>query len=81
MDISIIVPVYNEEESLKPLYDEISTVLDFLNQESEVIFINDGSSDSSLKILRELEKADSRVKAVAFRRNYGQTAAMQAGFD
>lgn len=81
MQLSIIVPVYNEEDSLRPLYEEISAVLDDLNMLSEIIFINDGSKDGSLTVMRELEVSDSRVRVVEFRRNYGQTAATQAGFD
>lgn len=80
MKLSIIVPVYNEEESLRPLFAKILEGLKFLEpEESEIIFVDDGSRDQSLLVLRELAATDARVKVVSFRRNFGQTAALSAG--
>src|SRR5512144_2822056 len=79
--ISVTVPVFNEEQSLRLLYEKVRDVLDGLNRLWELIFVNDGSSDSSATVLDSLAREDSRVKVVHFRRNFGQTAAMMAGFD
>lgn len=79
--ISVTVPVYNEADSLPQLYTQITEVLRGLNRPWELILVNDGSSDSSAQVLDELAARDASVKVVHFRRNYGQTAAMMAGFD
>lgn len=79
--ISVTVPIYNEEDNLMILYQKVSTVLDNLKQPWELILINDGSSDQSKEILDEIAGKDKNVKVVHFRRNYGQTAAMMAGFN
>ncbi len=81
MLLSVIVPIYNEEENIQLLYDELKEVLSALKEEHEIIFIDDGSSDRSLEILQSVQEKDSRVIVVSFRRNFGQTAAMSAGFD
>jgi glycosyltransferase involved in cell wall biosynthesis len=81
VDLSIIVPLFNEEESLVPLYNQLMPVLTKLGKSFEIIFINDGSTDSSYAVLCRLAEADPKVKVVNFRRNFGQTAAMSAGFD
>lgn len=81
LDLSLVIPVYNEEENLGPLAAEIRAALDGEPLSYEVIFIDDGSSDSSFACLEELATADDRVVAIRFRRNYGQTAAFAAGFD
>lgn len=78
--LSIVVPVMNEEDNLPLLYGEISEVLASLQQAYEIIFVDDGSTDHSRAILRALAFADPRVRVVLFRRNYGQTAALSAGF-
>lgn len=78
--ISIVVPVYNEEESLRPLWEALCPVLDGLENAAEVLFCDDGSSDESAGVLKELAAEDPRIKVVYFRRNFGQTAAMDAGF-
>jgi glycosyltransferase involved in cell wall biosynthesis len=80
-DLSIVVPVYNEEENLRPLFNEIRAALDGRDLDYEVVFVDDGSRDDSFKILRQLHQEDGRVTAVRFRRNFGQTAAFAAGFD
>lgn len=78
--VSVIVPVYNEEESLPPLYDALTRALDALGRPWEIVFCDDGSRDRSLAILSEWAERDPRLKIVSFRRNFGQTAAMDAGF-
>lgn len=80
-DLSIVVPVYNEVENLRPLLNEISTALAPETLDYEVIFINDGSSDGSSQLLKELAQENGRVVVINFRRNFGQTAAFAAGFD
>ncbi|MCS6873689.1 MAG: glycosyltransferase family 2 protein [Pyrinomonadaceae bacterium] len=80
-EISIFLPVYNEEENLKLLHEKIQKVLERINRKAEVIYIDDGSTDSSLRILRQIASTDERVRVIALRRNYGQTAAMSAGID
>jgi glycosyltransferase involved in cell wall biosynthesis len=81
LDLSIIVPLFNEEESLVPLYNQLLAVLSRLGKSFEIIFINDGSSDGSYAVLCRLAEADPKVKVINLRRNFGQTAAMSAGFD
>src|SRR5436305_5166895 len=81
MDLSIIVPLYNEEESVDALYEEVRAAADGLGREWELLLVDDGSSDATPAKLRQLCARDRRVTAVRFRRNYGQTAALQAGFD
>ncbi|HEX6384427.1 MAG TPA: glycosyltransferase family 2 protein [Anaerolineae bacterium] len=79
-DLSIIVPVFNEAENLRPLMAEISVALANEALDYEVIFIDDGSTDGSFDLLRRLHREDNRVVAIRFRRNHGQTAAFAAGF-
>lgn len=81
-DLSLIIPLYNEEANLPLLYDSIKKALEPLQQNWEVIFVDDGSQDKSLDVLKALAKKDPRhVRAVIFRRNFGQTAAITAGID
>lgn len=79
--LSVVSPVYNEAENLRELYSKIKAVLTNLNKESEVIFVDDGSSDNSFRLLQEIAANDAGVKIIHFIRNYGQTAALSAGFD
>lgn len=81
MDISIVVPLYNEEENVRLLYEEIASVLDTMTCQSEIVFADDGSRDKTLDILENIQQQDPRVRVVSLRRNFGQTAAMTAGFD
>ena len=81
VDISIIVPLYNEADSIVPLYDSLTEVMRSINKKYEIIFIDDGSIDKTCEIAEELHKNDENLKVIKFRRNYGQTPAMQAGFD
>lgn len=79
--LSVIVPLYDEQESIGPLYEAIAAVLDAMPQRSEIVFVDDGSTDGTYTRIARLHRSDARVRCVRFRRNYGQTAAMQAGFD
>ncbi|MBN1401201.1 MAG: glycosyltransferase family 2 protein [Anaerolineae bacterium] len=81
MDLSIVVPVYNEEENIPYLYDQLTQVLEPLGLEYEIICADDGSRDDSFALLKALAERDSRVKVIRFRRNFGQTAGFSAGFD
>ncbi len=81
VDLSIVIPIYNEEENLPILYEKLKEVLDKLGKNYEIIFVNDGSTDRSWEIIKQLAEKDPHVVGVNFRRNYGQTAAMSAGFD
>ncbi len=80
-DLSVVVPIHNEEENVEPLYAELKEVLDGTNGSHEMVFVDDGSRDASLEKLRAITKDDPRVTIVELRRNFGQTAAMAAGFD
>lgn len=80
--ISLIVPCYNEEQSLPYFWKEMTSVMDKMNYlDFEVIFVNDGSRDGTLELLRQLAKQDSRAKYISFSRNFGKEAAMYAGFE
>lgn len=79
--LSIVIPAYNEEENIPILYEKLKKVLDSLGEDYEVIFVDDGSTDSTFDILRELATKDKRIKVLRFKRNYGQTAALSAGFE
>jgi len=79
MKISVIVPVYNEEESLVPLAEEIKAVFVVGDFDYEIIFVDDGSVDQGLAVLKSIALADRRVKIISFRKNQGQTAALVAG--
>src|SRR5687768_9998518 len=80
-EVSIFLPVYNEEPNLMPLHAKLDEALKTLDRSAEIVYVDDGSTDGSLAVLRELALQDSRVRVVALRRNYGQTAAMAAGID
>lgn len=79
--ISIVVPCYNEEESLPYFYDEVEKVVKKIKAEIEYVFVNDGSSDNTLKILKFLAKKDKRVRFISFSKNFGKEAAMLAGLE
>ncbi|MGH2486438.1 MAG: glycosyltransferase family 2 protein [Ktedonobacterales bacterium] len=78
--ISVVVPVYNEEESVQPLYDALTGQLRALGRAYEIIFVDDGSRDASYLRLKALHEQDEHVKVVRFRRNFGKTPALVAGF-
>lgn len=81
MDLSIVVPVYNEEENIQALYDQLTAVLEPLGRTYEVICTDDGSTDRSFEKLKAIAQRDPRWKVIRFRRNFGQTAGFSAGFD
>jgi glycosyltransferase involved in cell wall biosynthesis len=80
-DLSIVVPIYNEAESLPELISELEYVLSGLNLSYEILAVDDGSRDESISVLRRLQKEVPQIEIVALRRNFGQTAAFSAGFD
>ena len=80
-DISVFLPVYDEEANLLPLHAKLDEALKKLDVSAEIVYVDDGSADGSLQVLREIASRDPRVRVVALRRNYGQTAAMAAGID
>lgn len=79
--ISVVIPIHNEEPSILPLYDRLTVVLEGLNQPYELIFVDDASTDRSFDLLANLVETDPRLKVIRLRRNFGQTAALSAGFD
>jgi glycosyltransferase involved in cell wall biosynthesis len=79
--VSIVIPLLNEADSLPNLYQQLNQMMDSLDRTCEIVLIDDGSTDGSFNILRQLQKADPRVRAIKLRRNFGQTAAFSAGFD
>jgi len=79
--LSILIPIFNEEENIPSLYDRLLAALKKIGRPYEVIFIDDGSSDGSLEILLDISKKNSNVKIISFSRNFGQTAALSAGID
>ncbi|MCD6661258.1 MAG: glycosyltransferase [Lentimicrobium sp.] len=81
MDISVVIPVFNEDESLPELYAWIQRVMHDNKFSFEVIFVDDGSSDNSWKVIEELKTSDNRVRGIKFRRNYGKSAALNKGFE
>jgi glycosyltransferase involved in cell wall biosynthesis len=80
MDISVVLPIYNEKDNLVPLLDELQGVLDATGKEYEVIAVDDGSNDGSVEVLKSVAADRKRLKALFFRRNCGQAAAFDAGF-
>ncbi len=78
---SLIIPIYNEEETIPELYRRVSDVMDSLDDSVELILINDGSGDRSLKLMRELQERDARVCYISFARNFGHQAAVTAGLN
>src|SRR5262245_9800319 len=80
-EVSVFLPVFNEEPNLRPLHAKLDAALNALGRSAEIVYVDDGSTDGSLKILREIAEHDRRVRVVGLRRNYGQTAAMAAGID
>lgn len=81
MTLSIVIPVYNEEENIKILHEKIRESIDPLKMDYEIIFVDDGSTDNTLKILEEIQSKDPNILVLSLRRNFGQTAAFAAGFD
>ncbi|MHC4455890.1 MAG: glycosyltransferase family 2 protein [Planctomycetota bacterium] len=79
LEVSVVVPLFNEKDNIGPLYDQIKESLSD-NYSYEIIFVDDGSNDNSFTILSQLQKTDNRVRVIRFRKNFGQTAALSAGF-
>ena len=79
--ISVIVPFYNEEDNIEPLYEQLSNTLRTLNRQYKIIFVDDGSTDNTFKNMLKVREKDNNVKIIKFRKNFGQTAALKAGFD
>src|SRR5262245_29100878 len=79
--LSLFLPVLNEEENLGELHERIISAMEPLGQSFEVIYVDDGSTDRSLELLKRFAEGDARVRVISFRRNYGQTAAMAAGIN
>jgi glycosyltransferase involved in cell wall biosynthesis len=79
--LSVVIPIHNEEPSILPLYDRLTAVLEKLRRPYEIIFVDDASTDRSFDLLANLAETDARMKVVRLRRNFGQTAALAAGFD
>ena len=79
--LSVVVSVYNEEQALPMFYETIKLILEILPWDYELLFVNDGSRDDSLSILKEYAARDEKVKVVSFSRNFGHEAAMIAGID
>ncbi len=81
LDISAVIPMLDEEESIPELYGKLREVLDELDSSYEIIFIDDGSADDTFAVLKKIHEEDEKVKIIKFRRNFGQTAALSAGFE
>ncbi len=81
LGLSVLIPVYNEVENVAPLHEAVRRVLDTLDLASEILFINDGSTDGTRRLLEDIAQRDPAVRVIHFRRNFGQTAAIQAGIE
>ncbi len=78
--ISVLVPLYNEEESLRPLVQEIKKSVEKLSIDYEILFVDDGSTDKSFSVIKELARNDNKIRYISFRKNYGKSAALDVGF-
>lgn len=82
IDVSVVIPLYNEKENLIPLFEKLKSVINQINKKFEIIFVDDGSTDGSFEILKEIKSKEKElVKVVKLSRNFGQTSALQAGID
>jgi glycosyltransferase involved in cell wall biosynthesis len=81
VELSVVLPVYNEKDNLLKVYGELKTALDGIGRSYEILFVDDGSNDGSVNVLEQISTTDGNVRAVQFRRNFGQTAALAAGLD
>ncbi|MEX2263572.1 MAG: glycosyltransferase family 2 protein [Bryobacteraceae bacterium] len=79
--LSVVIPIHNEEPSILPLYDRLTAVLQSVGRPYEILFVDDASTDRSFELLSNLVETDHRLKVIRLRRNFGQTAALAAGFD
>ncbi len=80
IEVSVVIPLYNEEESLKELSEQLKNTLVRIGGRYEIIFVDDGSTDNSFRVLRDLHFRNNRIKVIRFRRNYGKSAALMVGF-
>ena len=78
---SVVVPFYNEQENIPPLYVKLTEVMDAIGERYELVFVDDGSKDKTFKVLSDIYEHDPRVNIVQLRRNFGQAPALKAGFD
>jgi len=81
IDLSVVIPLYNEEDSLKELFQQLRSTLNRMNLRYELLFVDDGSTDRSFQILRDMKRIDRHVKVIRFRRNYGKSAALAVAFE
>ncbi len=81
LELSVVIPIYNEQENIERLYRDLKQVLERLGKSYEIVAVDDGSTDGSFEVLRELHRGDDLLKVVRLRRNFGQAAAFAAGFD
>ncbi len=81
IELSVLIPVYDEHESVQPLHQQLTEVLTSLGRSYEIVFVDDGSTDGTAEIIEELCEADEHVRAVLFRRNFGKSAALAVGFE
>lgn len=81
VELSVVVPLYNEQDSVGPLYDAIKEAVAVITDDHEILLVDDGSSDDTFRVAEELARRDLKLRVVKFRRNYGQTPAMAAGID
>jgi glycosyltransferase involved in cell wall biosynthesis len=81
LDVSIVIPPYNEEDNIPTLYEQLTAVLSTLGRSYEILIVDDGSKDKSYDLLKELHEKDPHIHVIRFRRNFGQTAAFSAGFE
>ncbi len=81
MLVSVVIPLYNEEENVEPLHERLKEVLDAAEFEYEIVYVDDGSTDGTLPLLETVQRSDRKVIVISLRRNFGQTAAFAAGFD
>jgi glycosyltransferase involved in cell wall biosynthesis len=81
IDLTVLIPLYNEEGSLRELHQQLRQTLGRMNMRYEILFIDDGSTDRSFQVLRDLKRSDRHIKVLRFRRNYGKSAALAVGFD
>ena len=80
MNISVVIPLLNEDESLNELYDWIAKVMQSNRYSYEILFIDDGSTDNSWNVIKSISERDSNVKGIRFLKNYGKSQALNAGF-
>jgi len=81
IDLSVVVPVYNEDNNIDPLYREIGSALSSLTKTYEIVFVDDGSNDNTFQVLKEIQERDKRVKIIKFRRNFGKSVALNSAFN